>query len=267
MSDEVNADAPDAPDETAILSAAIMAELPGWSPMPAGSMKGFMCKPCLGGWWIGGIAPNGRPYSKHTHMSDETTFDPVLAARELHAHACGTLAPPSEEAQGAGDDGAPIQAALGPSSLAEPGSESAQSEGSADDPAQHGSLGAGGDGASLGDAGRSAYPGITILPDTLGTRRNAVLAAITARRVLLEDVAADPSRRSFLLQAFTDYTNLSAMKAPITEQQEANYREYLALDARDMQIARAAAGIERAALDADMEGLERIAQGLEDALR
>lgn len=113
----------------------------------------------------------------------------------------------------------------------------------------------------------AAYPGLLILPDEIGARRNAVLAAITARQLVLLDVAADPSRRDFLRDEFVRYQNAGALGLPLDETLTANYAAFLTLQSRDAAIGEAARHIARAALEADLDGLERIAQGLEDALR
>lgn len=112
-----------------------------------------------------------------------------------------------------------------------------------------------------------AYPGIMPLHNELEERRWQVRAMIGDRELLLLDVAADESRRRDLERAFSDYNNTCALHLPPSEMQEAGYREYMALEARDKQIAQAARGCVRAALEADLDGLERIAAGLEEALR
>lgn len=83
---------------SAEIVAAVIAELPGWRPAQNGSMAGVLCRELGGGWAIGGIAPDGRPYWKFTALAPEgpdTPNDPVVAARWLHRHAMG-LAPVNE---------------------------------------------------------------------------------------------------------------------------------------------------------------------------
>lgn len=123
----------------------------------------------------------------------------------------------------------------------------------------------------VSDSGGDAVPavgvaggGILVLPDELGARRNAVLAAITARKLILLEGAADDSRRDFLDQAFTDYMNASASHAPISEQMEANYQEYIALRNRTNAINATAMQLERAALDAGADLLQAMYDDLPD---
>lgn len=61
--------------------AAILSEA-GFTPMPAGEMRGLMVKACAGGWWMGGVHASGV-HSKHTGISAETADDPIEAAHEL----------------------------------------------------------------------------------------------------------------------------------------------------------------------------------------
>ena len=112
---------------------------------------------------------------------------------------------------------------------------------------------------------REAYPGVLVLPDELGARRNAVLAAISEAKLIRLDAAGDASRLDFLAQAFADYQNLRAQNAPVSGQQEQNYRDYLALQMRQGAINAHAAQLERAALLADMDRLAVLASGLSEA--
>lgn len=70
-------------DTTVAAVSAIFAEA-GWRPMPAPPRAGLFCAESSGGYWLGGIAPNGAVHSSHTHMTDPPQ-DAETIARNLVA--------------------------------------------------------------------------------------------------------------------------------------------------------------------------------------
>lgn len=70
-------------EDTVAAVSAIFAEA-GWRPMPAPPRAGLFCAESSGGYWLGGIAPNGAVHSSHTHMTDPPQ-DAETIARNLVA--------------------------------------------------------------------------------------------------------------------------------------------------------------------------------------
>ena len=112
--------------------------------------------------------------------------------------------------------------------------------------------------------GGAAYPGIAILPDELGARRNAVLAAIATEKLTRLSIAMDPSRADFLATRFADYQNAGALGLPIDEALAADYRAFQELRDRRDRITNYAMQLEQSALDGDMDRLEAMHAGLGD---
>lgn len=124
--------------------------------------------------------------------------------------------------------------------------------------------GTGGSGDPEGGGGEAAYPGIAILPDELGARRNAVLAAIATEKLTRLSIAMDPSRADFLAARFADYQNAGALGLPIDEALAADYRAFQELRDRRDRITNYAMQLEQSALDGDMDRLEAMHAGLGD---
>lgn len=116
--------------------------------------------------------------------------------------------------------------------------------------------------AVAADGGDVLYPGIAILPDELGARRNAVLAAIATEKLTRLSIAMDPSRADFLAARFADYQNAGALGLPIDEALAADYRAFQELRDRRDRITNYAMHLEQSALDGDMERLEAMHVGL-----
>lgn len=124
-------------------------------------------------------------------------------------------------------------------------------------------------GEGLGDGSDSAgggYSGILIerLPDELGARRNAVLAAITTEKLTRLKIAIDPSRAAFLAERFAEYQNRGALGLEIDDMLLADYRAYLAMKDRQERITNYAMQLEQSALDGDMDRLSAMHAGLGD---
>ena len=119
-------------------------------------------------------------------------------------------------------------------------------------------------GASAGQAEPSAFPGTMLLPDTLGARRNAVLAAIATEKLTRLSIAMDPSRADFLAARFADYQNAGALGLPIDEALAADYRAFQELRDRRDRITNYAMQLEQSAIDGDMDRLEAMHAGLGD---
>jgi hypothetical protein len=104
-----------------------------------------------------------------------------------------------------------------------------------------------------------AYSGVALVHDEIGALRNHVLMRIAQEKLLRLDANADDSRRAFLRQAASDYHNLESMKLTPTEQQVANYADYLELENFEHDINAYAMSLERAALAADLPMLQAMA--------
>lgn len=113
-------------------------------------------------------------------------------------------------------------------------------------------------------AAGEAYPGIAILPDELGARRNAVLAAITTEKLTRLAIAMDPSRADFLAARFADYNNAGALGLPIDDALAADYRAFQELRDRRDRLTNYAMQLEQSALDGDMDRLEAMHAGLSE---
>lgn len=112
------------------------------------------------------------------------------------------------------------------------------------------------------EAEPAAYPGIMTLPDELGARRNAVLAAIATEKLTRLKIATDPSRAAFLAERFAEYQNRGALSLEIDDMLLADYRAYLAMKDRQERITNYAMQLEQSALDGDMDRLEAMHVGL-----
>ena len=112
--------------------------------------------------------------------------------------------------------------------------------------------------------GGSAGPGIMVLPDELGARRNAVLAAITTEKLTRLSIAMDPSRADFLAGRFAEYQNAGALGLPIDEALAADYHAFQELRDRRDRITNYAMQLEQSALDGDMDRLSAMHAGLSD---
>jgi hypothetical protein len=199
------------------------------------------------GWLVAGVI-NGSGAAGHTGIDPNTSDDPRDMARRLIENTKPPSAPepppppspqvPEQSAGSAGEAGPALDVG---------------GAGAADEPA-----GGAEPPAAVGG------PGIMVLPDELGARRNAVVRAITERKLILLDASADKSRRDFLDQAFKDYQNAKALQAPIDVQMEANYADYIALQSRTNTINNSAAERERVALNADLPMLQAIYDALPD---
>ena len=110
----------------------------------------------------------------------------------------------------------------------------------------------------------AAYPGIAILPDELGARRNAVLAAIATEKLTRLKIAMDPSQAAFLSERFAEYQNRGALGLDIDEALNADRQAYLDMRDRQQAIYYFAMQLEQSALDGDMDRLSAMHAGLSD---
>lgn len=175
----------------------------------------------------------------------------VMAAR-LDALEAGRLAPEEDEGQPAAIFTEEDVEAINDSAVAETGGVEGD--------------GAGDDGVDLREVGDDApaYPGIAILPDELGARRNAVLAAITTEKLTRLSIAMDPSRADFLAARFAEYQNAGALGLAIDDALAADSRAFQELRDRRDRITNYAMQLEQSALDGDMDRLSAMHAGLGD---
>lgn len=118
--------------------------------------------------------------------------------------------------------------------------------------------------SGLDRSGAEQYPGLVILPDELGARRNAVLASITAEKLTRLSIAMDPSRADFLAGRFTEYQNAGALGLAIDDGLLADRDAFLAMKDRTDRITAYALSLERAAIEADSDMLSAMHAGLGD---
>lgn len=120
------------------------------------------------------------------------------------------------------------------------------------------------DTANVSEDRQPAYPGVALLPDELGARRNAVLAAIATEKLTRLSIAMDPSRADFLAARFADYQNAGALGLPIDDALAADYRAFQEMRDRRDRITNYAMQLEQSALDGDMDRLSAMHAGLGD---
>ena len=120
------------------------------------------------------------------------------------------------------------------------------------------------DTANVSEDRQPTYPGVALLPDELGARRNAVLAAIATEKLTRLSIAMDPSRADFLATRFTDYQNAGALGLAIDDALLADRDAFLAMKDRTDRITAYALSLERAAIEADSDMLSAMHAGLGD---
>lgn len=108
-----------------------------------------------------------------------------------------------------------------------------------------------------------AYPGIAVLEDELGRRRNQVRTWIRDVEKARKRAHSDTSRRTFLAQAYADYQNIVIPnRRPPTEIEQGYADDYLNMLRADEEIERWSTALDDAAEHADMDRLAAIAADL-----
>lgn len=203
-----------------------------------------------GGWIVGiGSREGAIEHIGHTGIDPTTSDDPRDMARRLVSIA-RPVVPESAPSLDPVEDEDPGELGV----ETDPLSESEATDNS----------GTGGSGDPEGGGGEAAYPGIAILPDELGARRNAVLAAIAKAKLTHLAIAMDPSLADFLAARFAEYNNAGALGLAIDDALAADYRAFQEIRDRRDRITNYAMQLEQSALDGDMDRLAAMHAGLND---